>query len=630
MPLAASRPGRRALALTAALVTAAAGALVAAPAADARERGPVCSAGSCTDQLDLAGGDAHTWTVPAGVTSVRALLVSSDDSPDAVEGIVPVTPGEVLTVRTDIEAGGATALSSPSEQLLVARGDGSSDKASGVRLVTPDAAPGASATFMYVLPAVTTTTAIVLAKDHAVAGGSTTATATVTANGATDFAGGAVQLLVDGKASGTPVAVTAAGTTATAKLVVPATGVAEHQVSAAFTATDPVLASTATATPFTVLPATIPWTLVDEAGAPITSPLATPDVVAHATGQLPGATVRLEVKLDGEWIDPESGESATVADDGTVDVPIATPLFLTLFSDDFTKDATFAVRLVAVSKFPDTPDLPSTAKTITVPGIKVPVDLQVDPGPYRAGDDVDNAVRVTISWFDEEDPFLQADDIVDALDSGLLTVYLDRKPVDPQDIVYTAADEDTAVLTFGAPDEGGDHTVQAVLTFEGITGSPITSASKVRHFTVAPSSFEAALLDDDGNPVTTVHPGDTLHAAARGLLEGTVVDFDLHSAPVLLGSASANADGLAVATVKIPANATPGKHTLVVTATDVLGDEHVERVALTVVAAEPTPSATPVDGPLAATGSEVAPLAILGGLLLLVGAGLVLVRRRRA
>jgi len=127
-----------------------------------------------------------------------------------------------------------------------------------------------------------------------------------------------------------------------------------------------------------------------------------------------------------------------------------------------------------------------------------------------------------------------------------------------------------------------------------------------------------------------VHPGDTLHAAARGLLEGTVVDFDLHSAPVLLGSASADADGLAVTAVKIPANATPGKHTLVVTATDVLGDEHVQRVALTVVAAEPTPSATPVDGPLAATGSEVAPLAILGGLLLLVGAGLVLVRRRRA
>jgi LPXTG-motif cell wall-anchored protein len=764
VPVTPTRPLRRMLALMSALGTVVAGTLVATPAAVALAPDTVCASGSCTQTFDYVGDLAQTWTVPAGVTSLHALLVGGSGrnlgAPGGTGGVVAgdlaVVPGQVLKLRVgahganggygggmvDGGGGGGTFLSRSADLLLVAGGGGSGGTAgnpggnggggltlvgqpgatgagghgattaapgagaaggeagtgpattttfgrggmpldgtgggggggffggggggtnqaesfggggggsgyadSAVELVEPGPVPSSdtdgSVTLTYAAPAVTptaapaapaaptataaTTTAatIALAADHAVAGGATTATVTVTADGETDFAGGVVRLLVDGKASGAPVAVTAAGTTATAKLTVPATGVAVHQVSATFSATDPALASTARATSFTVLPATLPWTLVDETGAPVTTPLATPEAIARATGQLPGATVHLEVELDGTWTDLEFGESGVVAADGTVDVPVVGVLLLTALSENFTEDATFNLRLVAESGFDDTPDLVSTARKLTVPGMDIAVDLQVDPGPYRTGADVDNAVRVTVRWFNEEGPLLGATDIVDALDVGFLRLYLDGEAIDPQDIGVDESDDETAVLTFAAPQAGGDHTVQAVLDLT----EDVASASDVRHFTVAPSTFDAALLDEAGNPVTTVHPGDELLAVASGLLEETVVDFDLHSEPVLLGSAAADADGVAAAEVTIPANAEPGKHTLVVTATDVLGDEHVQRVEITVVAAPaPTPSVTPVDGPLAATGSEATPLAGLGAVLLLVGAGLVLAVRRR-
>lgn len=728
MPVTTSRPMRRLLAVTAALGTLAAGVLVA-PAAGA---GQPCQDGTCTYTDGFRGAPA-TWTVPASVTAVHAVLAGASgagsDGTGGRGGVVAadlaVTPGETLTLRVGgtggygggssdggTSGGGGTFLADADGLLLVAGGGGGAGSggtggnggggqslagapgtgpaAGGGATTTAPGTPGDSAaaatgpatttafgvggmgatgagnggggyfggggaglvetvgggagggsgyaaagltpeattalhtgdgsiTITWDEPEATTTAALTLGSDHAVAGASTDATVTVTAAGTSpDLTGGTVQLLVDGKKSGTPVAATIDGTTATATLVVPATGVGVHQVSAAFSADDAALASTTSTSAFTVLPATLPWTIVDANGHAVSSPLASPEVFARATGQLPGATVHAEVRIDGAW-DAGLGEEGEVAADGTVEIPLVTPLLFALADDDLTADHAVQVRLVAESPFGAAGDLASAPRTVTVPGIKMPVDLQVDPGPYRAGDGVDNAVRVTISWFDEELEAAGVDDIVDMLDEGALTLRVDGDVLDPRDIDADAADDETAVLTFAAPTTPGDHTVQAIIE---ATDPKIYSASKVRHFTVAPSTFDAALLDDEGNPVTTVHPGQTLHAAAAGLLPGTEVGFELHSTPTVLGSATADEDGFAVATVTIPQGTPAGSHTLVVTATDVLGDVHVQEVALTVVAADPRDE-------LAVTGSDVAPMLGVGALLLLVGAGLLVVGRRR-
>nr|WP_304516316.1 Ig-like domain repeat protein [Cellulomonas sp. JH27-2] len=460
----------------------------------------------------------------------------------------------------------------------------------------------------------------------AVAGDHVDATLTVTSDPGTDLSGTA-QLLVAGKAVGKAVDVTGTGD-ATVTLPVPTsvTGtVGAYQLTATFTGTPDSIDSAADAQPLTVLPATLPWSLVDENGKAVTNPISSPEVYGHATGQLPGSTVHAEVFQDGKRVnDDELGEleSADVAADGTVDVPIVTPVLLTMGEDDISKDQTFSVVLVAELKVGDTTTtLRSASKDLTVGGLKAPIDLAVDPGPYRAGEGVENLVRVSISWIGFT-LVAEPQDIADMIDAGELKIYVDGKALKAKDVDIETADDETAVVTFAAPTTAGDHTVQAVLEE---TEPDFRSASEVGHFVVAPSTFDAALLDEDGNEVTEIHRGQELEAVAAGLLPGTKVSFVLHSSPTTLGTATADEDGIAAVAVTIPSDVTAGDHTLVVTATDVLGDEHVEKVALVAV--------VPVDDPtgeLAETGSNVAPLVIGGALLLIVGAGLVLVRRRRA
>ncbi|QXG74701.1 prealbumin-like fold domain-containing protein [Modestobacter sp. L9-4] len=97
-----------------------------------------------------------------------------------------------------------------------------------------------------------------------------------------------------------------------------------------------------------------------------------------------------------------------------------------------------------------------------------------------------------------------------------------------------------------------------------------------------------------------------------------VVHGVLHSTPVDLGTVTADADGVATFVFTVPAGFETGEHT--VSMTGATGT--VKEATFTVVAAGPA---------LAYTGTDVAPLAGLGGGLLLVGgAVLVLLRRRRA
>ncbi|WP_051681906.1 Ig-like domain-containing protein [Cellulomonas sp. HZM] len=746
MPVSTPRPLRRLVAVAASLGVAAAGAVVVAPAAHADfTTRTSCHDGTCTVDFNANSGLA-TWEVPAGVTSVEAVLVGGDawghggagGSGGVVRATVPVTPGSTLVGRvglyaaangygggTDGESGGGTFLSDAHGLLLVAGGGGAGgtrghaggDGGGGLTLVGEPGAgeggggggtlaaagaggadasdgtgPATTSTFgvggagapgaddesgaaggaggggyfggggggtvgestyagggggsgyaapgltlhasgtdpstedgmlalTYDEPAVTSTSTIALSSAHAVAGGSASAVVTVTANGATDFAGGAVQLLVDGSASGSPVAVHVDGSTATATLPVPATKVGVHQVSARFTADDAALGSTTPTTPFTVLPASLPWKLTDDAGKAVTNPVSTPELVARGSGQLPGSVVTLQLQREGQWLDLDD---QTVGADGTFAIDGSLALLLGMVPDEDGNPVSVALRVVAT--YPDVAGaaaLTGATRTATVEPVQLPIDLQVDPGPYRVGAGVDNAVRVKLTWLGEDLGVAGSSDIADMVKDGSLVLLLDGTPVKASDLGIGADDDETAVLTLSAPQRGGDHTVQVVAAIEDLG---ITGRSEVKHFTVAPDTFDAALLDADGNEVTQVHPGDTVYAAAGGLLPGTKVSFELHSTPVDLGSATTDADGTAIVETTVP-DVEAGTHTLVVTATDPLGDVHVEKVSVTVLAAtDPTAAPTP---PLAATGSDTAPLVGAGAALVALGAGLLLLARRR-
>jgi hypothetical protein len=119
---------------------------------------------------------------------------------------------------------------------------------------------------------------------------------------------------------------------------------------------------------------------------------------------------------------------------------------------------------------------------------------------------------------------------------------------------------------------------------------------------VEPGGFPSEPPDGDGPltvSATTVAPGGSLTIAGDGFVPGEEVPIVFYSEPVLLATATADADGAIEASVTIPADASPGVHTIVA-----FGEEQVLTVQVTVAAEveapvrvdaghEPSGSATP-------------------------------------
>src|SRR5512138_2371710 len=61
---------------------------------------------------------------------------------------------------------------------------------------------------------------------------------------------------------------------------------------------------------------------------------------------------------------------------------------------------------------------------------------------------------------------------------------------------------------------------------------------------------------------TTVVPGQTITISAGIFASGSTVTFTFFSQPVTLGTATADADGVATIEATIPSDATPGTHTI--------------------------------------------------------------------
>lgn len=135
------------------------------------------------------------------------------------------------------------------------------------------------------------------------------------------------------------------------------------------------------------------------------------------------------------------------------------------------------------------------------------------------------------------------------------------------------------------------------------------------------SAFFTRIVDGD------LKPGGSLTAEGGGFYPGESVELVLNSTPVTIGTATANADGGFSATADIPADVPAGAHTLVATGAT---SGHSFSAAVELAAIPGGDPGTGGPSELAETGAGVTGLVIAGGALVILGVGILLLRRRRA
>jgi hypothetical protein len=148
--------------------------------------------------------------------------------------------------------------------------------------------------------------------------------------------------------------------------------------------------------------------------------------------------------------------------------------------------------------------------------------------------------------------------------------------------------------------------------------------------TVAPSATSPTA---EASP-DSVAPGDDTSISGGGFTPGESLDFTLCSTPVGLGSVTADQAGDFLATVTIPAGTAAGTHTVVVQGQ---GSSRIATATITVVAASTdtgtgtgtgTTGTVTGTGALSRTGAEVARMAWLAALAVILGLWLVRAARR--
>jgi hypothetical protein len=130
-------------------------------------------------------------------------------------------------------------------------------------------------------------------------------------------------------------------------------------------------------------------------------------------------------------------------------------------------------------------------------------------------------------------------------------------------------------------------------------------------------------------------PGQTIVAGSAscspGFAAGATVTLTLESDPVYLATATADANGQFSTPVTIPANATPGSHSVVATGQGAGGSAPTIRAGLMIMSGTADAGARgEAAGALAFTGSDSLPLVGIALALLTVGTAFVLAVRRRA
>jgi LPXTG-motif cell wall-anchored protein len=135
-------------------------------------------------------------------------------------------------------------------------------------------------------------------------------------------------------------------------------------------------------------------------------------------------------------------------------------------------------------------------------------------------------------------------------------------------------------------------------------------------------------------PDTTPTPGQTLTLQARTFATGATATFELQSVPVGLGTATADASGVATLEATIPTDTTLGAHTIAAVGPAPDGSQLSLSCSITVVAAGAAAGDAGPSGSLPRTGDDSSiPLAKLGLALAALGGAATAVaskRRKRA
>ena len=391
--------------------------------------------------------------------------------------------------------------------------------------------------------------------------------------------------------------------------------VGPHSLVGVFQGSDGTGSSRSAATAVRVAPTSVRATFTDDEGRALTSPLSSPVVVASGSGLYPGAPVELESDEGGSW--------SSIAD-GTVSASGTFSLEGLVVGDLAIAGSSVRLRVVS-TPFAGAEALVSDVRAVEVPAFELSLDLDVDPGPYRPGDGAASLVRAGISWYGEELAVAGAEDLQEAVDDGSLVVWVDGADLDPSTVAVDDIGSDSAVLTFPVSDEVGVHQVQLTMTLsDGVDA--IHAQSPVGTYTTLATSMRVNVITDGGgSPVEQVRPGQTVGVQVFSLLPGTVVRFAMHSDPLDLGTETANADGYAGTSFRVPAGTPAGRHQVVAEAVDPYGNRLSASYAFVVLAAADDPGEQ-----LPVTGSSAGPLAALATAFLVLGSGAVAFARRRA
>ncbi|GCD21452.1 hypothetical protein CTKZ_30140 [Cellulomonas algicola] len=452
-------------------------------------------------------------------------------------------------------------------------------------------------------PVVATTTAVAVAPSVTLPATLPAVATVATSGGAVTT--GSVQFSVDGVDVGAPVAVDAHGEART-DLGAPAPG--HRSVSARYLGASGLATSASAGSPVHVLA---------EAGVTLTLPTTATDAApvllrADVTGTdglaAPGGTVAFT------WDDDSLGSAPVVSGVAELTLPLPAGTFTgvtaTYSGDGVHGGATSAAQTLVVAEHV----APRPVVTVDVPSTVVagPVTATVTVvGPHSEAVTPEGDVQLIVLDADEHYLLHVNATLVDgsvevttpALAAGSYTVLAHYSGSSTQG-VYAQADSTYHALTVTVP---------------VVTPDPQPSAPTPTPTPVVPTPAPVPALAGSTSSTT---PGGSVTLVARGFLPGETVQFHLHSEPVLLGTAVADASGVATLVTAVPAGTAAGLHHVVATGTT---SQRTAQIELTVAAAG-TSSGTR----LASTGADPAGLLGLVAALLVAGAAMVAAPRVRA
>jgi len=127
----------------------------------------------------------------------------------------------------------------------------------------------------------------------------------------------------------------------------------------------------------------------------------------------------------------------------------------------------------------------------------------------------------------------------------------------------------------------------------------------------------------------TPNSNSVFPVTCTGFLPGETVTLVLYSTPVTLGTTTADPQGSFSTTVTIPANTTPGNHTIVATGNTSGRTASTSIVVTSATTTGGTSTGGSSGGGLAFTGAHIAAMAGVGAIALALGGMLVFAGRRR-